>query len=244
MAYQHFYQFYDSLMEDVPYEKYIHLVKEYAKKDQIILDVGCGTGSVLTRLIEEGFLVDGLDLSDEMLLVTQQKLSDKKLHTNLYQDDMRNIMVENAYDIIISFLDSINYLTTYEDILQTFTRIYKAIKNEGYFIFDVHSLNKVHQVFDGYCYNETMDDYTYLWNSYVEREENFSSVYHELIFFIKQTNDLYKRLEEFHHQVIFPLPDYVNILEKVGFKIEKMLYDFDNSKNETNCDKIIIVAKK
>jgi len=244
MAYEHFYQFYDSLMDDVPYSKYTQLVKQYAKQNDYILDIGCGTGCILISLIENGFLVDGIDISDEMLLVTKQKLMEKNLNANLFQDDMRNIMIEDEYDLIISFLDTINYLYTLEDVSLTFKKIYKALKNEGYFIFDIHSLYKLHHVLDGYSYNETRNDFTYLWNSYVEREASYSTVHHELSFFIEQKNNLYKRLDEFHQQVVFPLKTYIQILEDIGFEIEKTQYDFDDSKNESNCDKMIVVAKK
>ncbi len=244
MAYEHFYQFYDSLMDDVPYEKYIDLVKKFAKKEQLILDIGCGTGSVLIELLKFGFIVDGLDISDEMLLLTSQKLYDNNLHAELYQDDMLNIEIKNYYDIIYSFLDSINYLTSLVEVKKTFQNVYNALKEKGTFLFDVHSLYKVFNIFDGYCYNETNEFVTYLWNTYVEKTAQYSTVYHELSFFMKQQSGLYKRLDEYHEQVVFPLETYLTILKEVGFKIDDILFDFDLSKNENNCEKILIIAKK
>ncbi len=244
MAYETLYQFYDLLMEEVPYHQYTQLVKRYANKDNYILDIACGTGSVLVRLIEAGYLVDGLDLSDEMLLITKQKLNNQKLNAHLFHDDMRNINIEDTYQCIYSFLDSINYLHNEKDIFHTFTRVYKALKQNGYFIFDVHSIHNVHEIFDGFCYNEVSDDYSYLWNAYVEKEDYYSTVHHEFNFFIEQTNKLYKRFIEYHKQVIYPYEKYKNLLEKIGFCIDHILYDFKESGSDKDCQKIIFIAKK
>ncbi|HEY8364227.1 MAG TPA: class I SAM-dependent methyltransferase [Haloplasmataceae bacterium] len=244
MAYEYFYQFYDELMKDVPYEKYLNLICEYAQNTDFLLDVGCGTGTVLITLLKKGYLVEGLDISEEMLLACQKKLMDDNLNCSLYHDDMRNINIINEYNIIYSFLDSINYLTTLNDIKLTFTNIFKALKPNGYFLFDIHSIDNVNKVFDGYCYNEIKDDYTYLWNAYVEKTTKKSTVYHELAFFLKKSNDLYQKSIEYHKQVVYPLKDYQQILEKIGFKIEKILYDFNDEIIDSNFSKIIIVAKK
>lgn len=244
MSYEHFYQFYDQLMDDVKYDNYLLLVKKYANITDSILDVGCGTGNILIPLLEAGYYVDGLDLSDEMLSVTKGKCEFKNLKTNLYQDDMKAISIQNEYNIIVSFLDTINYLKTKTEVKKTFLNIYQALKANGIFIFDIHSLNKVHNVFDGYSYNDTNEYCTYLWNTFVERNEDFTSLYQELSFFIKKKQNLYQRFDEFHEQVIYPLHEYRKILEGIGFIIEEISFDFDKSKNEHNCDKIIIVAKK
>jgi SAM-dependent methyltransferase len=244
MAYEHFYEYYDELMNDVPYEKYIEHTKRYLKADDTILDLGCGSGIVLLELLKLGFNITGVDISEQMLLVTQTKLQELGLSTALYCDDMRQIRIIDEYNVVISYLDTINYLTSEVDVRVTFQNVYNSLKKDGYFIFDIHSLYKVHHVFDGYSYNEAWDEFIYLWNTYVEENEQSSEVLHELNFFIKQQNGLYERLEEFHKQVVFPLDFYIKALEEVGFTIEDLSFDFKKAKNEGNCDKIIVTAKK
>lgn len=236
MAYEYFFKFYDYLMNDVKYDEYVDLIKKYADKDSLLLDVACGTGNVLVKLLKNGYNVSGLDISDEMLLICQEKLQDNNLFTNLYQDDMRNIQILDYYDLIYSFLDSINYLISIEDINMTFRNIYLALKDNGYFIFDVHSVENVNLVFDGYSFNEVKDDYAFLWNSYVDKSNDYSIVYHELNFFNKSINNLYQKFSEYHKQVIFPVNVYKDLLEKNNFMIEKI---FENESH-----KIIFVAKK
>ncbi len=244
MAYEYFYRFYDELMSDVPYEKYIELVRRYADKSDAILDLGCGTGNILIPLVKEGYNVDGLDMSSEMLIVTKEKLQDCFLQANLFLDDMRYITVNGAYDLIFSFLDTINYLTNIQDIHQTFINVYNALKPEGYFIFDVHSQDFTKQAFSDYSYNDVNEDYVYIWNAYTTTENEKINVFHDLVFFLKKGKNLYERLDEHHHQVVFPLDDYLNILTKTGFTVEKVIYHFDKTPTENNTDKIMLVAKK
>jgi len=179
-----------------------------------------------------------------MLLITKDKLSKKNRSTNLFCDDMKDIELKNYYNVIYSFLDTINYLKNSDEVIKTFQNIFDALKYNGYFIFDIHSLYKVHQIFDGYSFNDTIEDITYLWNTYVKKFDTYSELEHELSFFIKQENGLYLRLDEYHLQVIFPLNKYISILEEIGFKLEKIIFDFDNNKTKENSQKIILVTKK
>jgi SAM-dependent methyltransferase len=244
MAYEHFYQFYDELMDDVPYLKYLNQIKQYAKKTDFILDCGCGSGTLLIKLLKEQYHVVGLDLSDEMLLLASQKLSENQLGTALYQDNILDLKVNEHFNLIYSVLDVINYLKDEDEIKRAFLNIYEALVKDGIFYFDIHSQNKLDRVFDGYSYHEAKDDFAYGWNTYVDKEDEIYHLTHELNFFVKEANGLYRRYEEYHDQVVFPLEFYLECLTNVGFTIENVAFDFDESQSKDDCDKIMITAKK
>ena len=46
MAYEAFSYYYDILMQDVPYSKWMAKTKQYLPQGSSILDVGCGTGTI------------------------------------------------------------------------------------------------------------------------------------------------------------------------------------------------------
>lgn len=226
MAYEHFYRYYDRLMDDIPYEHYIDFVKSHLQRGTHLLDLGCGTGSVLIPLLKAGYQVDGLDGSEEMLMVLQDKLLDDNRSTNLYCDDMRNIRLEEYYDGIYSFIDTINYLTTPSDLKQTFEGIYHSLKPGGIFIFDIHNKKYIEEVFMDYSYHEHFSDFSYLWDTFLEITDEKTTIDHTLTFFIRLSNGTYERVDEEHRQTVYPLDRYLALLKAAGFQSIEVLSDF------------------
>ena len=58
-AYTDFAQVYDELMDETPYEKWSHnitdVLEEYDIRDGLVLELGCGTGSMTELLAAKGF---------------------------------------------------------------------------------------------------------------------------------------------------------------------------------------------
>ena len=64
-AYTGFAAVYDTFMDDVPYEEWSQYVRslltEYGVKDGLVLDLGCGTGSMTELLSAAGYDMIGVD---------------------------------------------------------------------------------------------------------------------------------------------------------------------------------------
>lgn len=242
MAYEYLARYYEQLMEDVDYEFLINLVKKYTKANDRILDVGCGTGQIMRKLSREGLNVDGIDISEDMLVVAQEIAREEGLNLNFFEQDIRNLSGTYNYNLIYSFLDTINYITEENDVKMTFENIYNSLDKNGIFIFDVHSEYKVNNILNDYSYNDTSYELTYIWNSFSGNESN--SIYHQLTFFIPQEN-YYIRLDEDHYQRTFSKEVYSKLLTEVGFKIDKIFIDFDNEKQyKKTCNRIFFIVNK
>lgn len=72
MAYEQFAYIYDELMQDVPYDQWVDWVKAYVPTGSTIADIGCGTGTA-TLALAAHYEMLGIDLSEEMLEVAQEK---------------------------------------------------------------------------------------------------------------------------------------------------------------------------
>ena len=76
-AYTSFASVYDTFMDNVPYEEwgeYIHsMLCEYGVKDGIVLDLGCGTGTMTEILAGYGYDMIGVDNSEDMLELAMEK---------------------------------------------------------------------------------------------------------------------------------------------------------------------------
>lgn len=73
-AYTGFAYVYDEYMDNIPYDEWeeylVELLKENGiDKDNTVIDLGCGTGTVTRMLDKEGYNCIGIDLSEDMLSI-------------------------------------------------------------------------------------------------------------------------------------------------------------------------------
>lgn len=68
-----------------------------------IADLGCGTGSVLTLLAGEGYDMDGVDLSGDMLAAAEAKVAEAGLRARLRQGDAAFPPLDSSsYDVVFA----------------------------------------------------------------------------------------------------------------------------------------------
>jgi ubiquinone/menaquinone biosynthesis C-methylase UbiE len=247
MSYENFAYFYDQLMRDVPYEKWVDLInlkkEKWNVKGKKLLDLACGTGELSVRFAEAGYEVTGIDLSSDMLSIAQTKAEEKGCHIHFYQQNMAELELTGQYDVIGIFCDSLNYLPTEEGVKQTFQRVHHYLQKGGLFIFDVHSVYKMTDVFIDHTYTYDDDEICYIWNCFPGEE--IHSVEHELTFFVQDASGKYDRYDENHFQRTFSVETYTKWLTEAGFECLEVLGDFaDSSINEGQWERIFFIAGK
>ena len=77
---------------------YLDVVKKYG---QPVLDVGCGTGRILLDFTQQGFDIDGVDNSPDMLALLHQKAEKINLHPTVYQQEMTELSLPRKYQTIL-----------------------------------------------------------------------------------------------------------------------------------------------
>ena len=87
-AYGSFAYVYDIFMDNVPYEEWaqfiLNLLQDRKITEGLVLELGCGTGKLMTLLGKAGFDMIGVDNSVEMLQIAREKTSQDFLY--LLQD--------------------------------------------------------------------------------------------------------------------------------------------------------------
>ncbi|MGC4375960.1 methyltransferase domain-containing protein [Fictibacillus sp. Mic-4] len=243
MSYQQFAYYYDRLMQDAPYEKWIDFLERTADcKAARILDIGCGTGAVSIRLAEKGFDVTAVDLSEDMLAMAREKAENQKLNVRFFHQDMRELDGLGVHDIAVIFCDSLNYLLSEEDVYQTFQSIYNHLHMDGKLLFDVHSLYKIHHIFSGNTFGSNEEHLSYIWQCF--DGELPDSIEHELSFFVQKDGAYYERFDEIHIQRTFSIETYEHLLQKAGFVVERVTADFLETPPDHQSERLFFVAKK
>lgn len=247
MSYEKFAYLYDELMQDAPYEEWVSFVKEKLVQYQIngksLLDLACGTGELSVRFAKEGFNVTGVDLSSDMLSVAQAKSQEAGLSISFYEQNMAQLEGHGTYDIIGIFCDSLNYLQSDEDVVHTFSNVFQHLKSEGIFIFDVHSIFKISEVFINQTYAMAEENLSYIWNSFAG--DHPYSVEHELSFFVlDEMTDKYDRFDELHYQRTYTTQQYTTWLKGAGFELLEVSADFEDAEPQPKSERIFFIAKK
>lgn len=114
-AYTSFASVYDTFMDNIPYEEWAEylsrLLAEYEVTDGIVLDLGCGTGTLTELMAARGFDMIGVDYSEEMLEIAMEKRAESGRDILYLLQDMREFELYGTVRAVISICDSLNYIT-------------------------------------------------------------------------------------------------------------------------------------
>lgn len=205
-AYTSFAAVYDTFMDNIPYEEWKsylkELLKEYGVQDGLVLDLGCGTGTMTELLAADGYDMIGMDNSEEMLEIAREKQI-KSGHEILYLlQDMREFELYGTVGAVFSICDSLNYITEPEELKQVFRWVNNYLDPGGIFIFDFNTEYKYREVLGDQTIAEAREDCSFIWDNYYYEEERINE--YELNLFIREDaeseteGDLYRRFRETH----------------------------------------------
>ncbi len=141
--YARFAAFYDDIMDDPGRraDRVRRFVELYRPGAVSLLELGCGTGSILARL-ELIPTLAGLDRSPQMLERARVKVP----RAELFQGDMAAFSLGKRFDVVICVFDSLNHLLTLDAWQSLFTAAHDHLVEDGLFIFDVNTIGELERL--------------------------------------------------------------------------------------------------
>jgi SAM-dependent methyltransferase len=139
-AYEIFGKFYDAVMGDrsEPAEHLCKLIQASRPNARNVLELGCGTGSML-KYMKQTYEVSGLDASSTMLSMARRKVPDAKL----YGQNMVDFQIDDKFDVICCVFDSINHIRKLSEWKKVFAKARQHLSPGGCFIFDINTQRKL-----------------------------------------------------------------------------------------------------
>ena len=275
-AYTDFATVYDMFMDNTPYEEWceriVRLMTEYDEKQVpagdealaseagLLVDLGCGTGTLTRMLADRGYDCIGIDNSYEMLEIARSKelstgedtLSKQKNIMYLCQD-MREFELYSTVGTIISVCDCINYLLEEEDILQTFKLVNNYLYPRGLFIFDFNTVHKYRDVIGDTTIAENREDGSFIWENYYDEDSQINeydlTIYRKIINKEHDSNsdgcsERYVRSEETHVQRGYEIDTISRLIRQAGMELV-CAFDSDTEEDVTEeTERVCIVARE
>jgi len=150
--YTDFARVYDELMDNTPYEMWCNrldqLIASYGvsrptrdaegildSERNLVVDLGCGTGTLTELLYQKGYDCIGVDNSEEMLGIAMEKKVESGSEILYLHQDMRELDLYSTVGTVISVCDSVNYILEEEELLQVFRLVNNYLYPDGVFIF-------------------------------------------------------------------------------------------------------------
>ncbi len=246
-SYTNFAGVYDTFMDNVPYDEWVTYLKtlldEYGVREGIVLDLGCGTGSVTERLAELGYDMIGIDNSQDMLEIARQKNMDNEGEILYLLQDMREFELYGTVQAVVSLCDSMNYITEEEELLEVFRLVNNYLDPGGIFIFDLNTEYKYRELLGGSTIAESRDECSFIWENYYDEEEQINE--YELTIFAKQEEgELYQRFQEYHYQRAYGLELIRALIEESGLEFVGMYETMTKDAPKEETERVYIIARE
>lgn len=247
-AYTSFAEVYDQFMDNVPYREWADFLQEILQKeginDGLVLDLGCGTGSMTEELAGRGYDMIGVDNSEDMLEIAMEKRQESG-HDILYLlQDMQEFELYGTVRAVVSVCDSVNYVTEKEELEQIFRLVNNYLDPGGIFVFDFNTEYKYREVLGDRTIAENREDSSFIWDNYYYEEEHMNE--YELTLFIQEADqkELYHKYQETHFQRAYTLEEIRELLEKSGLRFVAAYEDYTKEAPGKGSERICVVARE
>jgi len=236
---------YDELMRDIDYDfwaDYIDdLIQSFHPYAETLLELACGTGSFALSMAEYNvYDIMATDLSDGMIGIAKSK--DPYHHVKWKVMDVRNMDIDDRFDIVVMLFDSINYLMDDKEVVMFLTNVRKLLAPKGIFIFDfttpINSIEAEPLLNEEYT---TKSGWHYVRKSHFDREKGRH--YNDFVITPPPSSPIKKEIRESHCQRVFTLHQMISLIAKSGCKILASYEGFDFIEATENSDRITMILR-
>ncbi|MFR5601559.1 MAG: class I SAM-dependent DNA methyltransferase [Lachnospiraceae bacterium] len=245
-AYTSFATVYDLFMDNIPYEEWCAyltgLLQDYGVDNGLVLDLGCGTGSLTELLDKKGYDMIGVDNAGEMLQIAMEKRAESGADILYLLQDMREFELYGTVAAVVSICDSMNYITGDGELEQVFALVNNYLDPGGIFIFDLNTPYKYEKILGDSVIAENRDEGSFIWENVYDPETGINE--YDLTLFIRQASGLYEKYEEFHFQRAYSLEEVKEALKQGGMEFVAVYDAFTREPPRPDSERVYVIARE
>lgn len=245
-AYTDFARVYDELMDETPYEEWcrwiVSKLRENGIADGLVLDLGCGTGTMTELLSSAGYDMIGVDASAEMLEQAMRKKEEKNLDILYLLQEMEAFELYGTVRAVVCCCDCINYLTEPEAALACFRLVNNYLDPGGLFLFDFNTVHKYRDEIGDTVIAENRDDCSFIWENTYDEDSRMNE--YDLTLFMQEADGRYGKHTETHIQRGYELAEIKELLERAGLRFEGAFDDYTAKDSDEKSGRIVVCARE
>ena len=247
-AYTSFAEDYDTFMDNVPYEEWADYLedrlKEYGVKDGLVLELGCGTGSMTELLAEKGYDMIGVDNSEDMLEIAMEKRIESG-HDILYLlQNMQEFELYGTVRAIVSVCDCVNYVTEKNELQEVFRLVNNYLDPQGIFIFDFNTRYKYEEILGDRTIAENREECSFIWDNYNYEDEKINEYHLSLFNETSKNSWLSRKYEETHYQRAYTLEEMKELIRKSGLEFVTAYDAFSKNAPMDTSERSYVIARE
>ena len=247
-AYTNFAEVYDTFMDNVPYEEWaeylLKVLEQYGIKDGLVLELGCGTGTMTEILNDRGYDMIGVDNSEDMLEIALDKRVESGKDILYLLQDMREFELYGTVRAVVSVCDSVNYITEESELEEVFRLLNNYLDPGGIFVFDFNTEYKYQKILADNVFAEDRDECSFIWDNYYDEEEKINE--YELTLFVRcgKEEDVYRKYQEIHFQRAYTLSEMKVLIERSGLTFLNAYDDYTKEAPTEESERIVVVCRE
>lgn len=248
MSYGVFSAYYDALTENVQYPVLANrigsLLTRYGIDRGLLLDLGCGTGTLSILLAQKGYEIIGVDRSPDMLAEAQNKAMQSGQNILFLCQDMCALDLYGTIDAAVCTLDGLNHLPHAEAVQTALDRVSLFMNPNGIFILDVNTLYKHREVLGNNTFIYDTDDVYCVWQNTLG--EDSATVRMEMDFFVPVSDNkpLYARESEQFSECAYSEEEFENMLQAAGFAVCGKFDGYSENAPHAESERLVYVLRK
>lgn len=263
-CYADFAQVYDEFMDATPYEAWcerlIRLIDQYGiskpsvqimadgeaaaleSERNLVLDLGCGTGTLTELMAEAGYDMMGIDMSYDMLQEAMEKREESGHDIMYLCQDMRELELYCTVGTVVCVCDCINYVLEEAQVVETFRRINNYLFPKGLFIFDFNTEYKYAQVIGDTTIAENREDCSFIWENFYDEETKINE--YDVTIFVEEEDELFRRFQETHLQKGYTFAQMKHFVELSGMEFVTALDADTDGKVTEKTERVLMVCRE
>lgn len=221
-------------------KRHCRLSKGDGKDDSLLLlDLGCGTGSLPIEMSNRGYEVLAIDYSEEMLSAAKTKAGAQNIQ--FICQDITDFELFGTVDIMVCFLDTVNHILT-ERKLNSFFRLCKNYLNPGgLLIFDIATPYYFENNLADKTFYDIRDTFALIWQNFYNPLKSINRA--ELTFFTETSDGNYLRGEETIKERSYRTDFIESLIKGNGLEILREYRDFTFKKPTPETERIFFVVE-